>query len=433
MTDDTTVAAPATVVPPPAPAADGMNSRARRHQAYLARTAGRGGRGRGRASTAPGTAPREKTEEKVGIPGIPSFCTPAENGDQARFDKVRNKLASHVVQNLYQGKDLSPILLLLTDAVLTEPVELTTAEESSKLKVKMWDMEVEQYVLQLAQLKENTVILHTIIWEQCTKSLRIKLKGTDGYETAKTANDCIWLLSTIRGISLNYESTKPKYLSLDDAQEQYVVFRQDRKSNDDYFKAFIGVVSVYEHLGGVFTHGTAFQVEIAAKVAKAVAEGENAGVAEKRETAAIRDKVLATSLIKRSGPKYATLRKDLANAFALGDDKYPSDLTLALGILNAYVGPATEKERTHRTDQRTGLQFAQVSNAAPVAGINGRLFSDVNCYACGGMGHYAMDCPRAAGTNAAANAAAGTATAGTAAAAASAATAATAARGAARQ
>ena len=178
MTNDMTAAAQAAVVPPPAPAADVMNSRARRRQAYLARTAGRGGRGRG--STAPGTAPREKTEEKVGIPGIPSLCTPAENGDQARFDKVRSKLASHVVQNLYQGKDLSPILLSLTDAVLTEPVELTTADETSKLKVKMWDMEVEQYVLQLAQLKENTVILHTIIWEQCTKSLRIKLKGTDG-------------------------------------------------------------------------------------------------------------------------------------------------------------------------------------------------------------------------------------------------------------
>ena len=93
-------------------------------------------------------------------------------------------MASHVVQTLYQGKDLSPILLSLTDAVLTEPTELSTADEGSKLKVKIWDMEVEQYVLQLGQLKENTVILHTIIWEQCTKSLKIKLKGTDGYEAS---------------------------------------------------------------------------------------------------------------------------------------------------------------------------------------------------------------------------------------------------------
>ena len=89
MTDETTTVA---VVPPPAPApsADGMNSRTRRRQTYLARQqAERGGGGRG--STAPsGTAPREGTEEKVGIPGIPYFCTPAENGDKARFDKVQS-------------------------------------------------------------------------------------------------------------------------------------------------------------------------------------------------------------------------------------------------------------------------------------------------------------------------------------------------------
>jgi len=267
--------------------------------------------------------------------------------------------------------------------------------------------------------------LHTIIWEQCTKSLRIKLKGTDGYEAAKKSTDCIWLLSTIRGISLNYESTKPKFLSLDDALKQYVVFRQDTKSNDDYFKAFIGVTSIYEHLGGTLTHGTAFEIEIAARIATGVADGEDVDVATKRATAIIRDKVLATALIKRSGAKYATLRKDLANAYALGDDKYPSDLAITLGVLNVYIGPAKEKQRDRNS--RTQLQFAQVSGggAALVAGTNGRVWDGVLCYACNSIGHYAMGCPCAAGTAAA--------PAGTAAAAAPAAAAATAARGAARQ
>ena len=50
------------------------------------------------------------------------------------------------------------------------------------------------------------------------------------------------------------------------------------KSNNDYFKAFIGVVSIYEHLGGILIHGTAFEAEMATGVAKAVAEGEDAPV-----------------------------------------------------------------------------------------------------------------------------------------------------------
>ena len=373
----------APVVPPvaaPAPTA-GDTGRTRRQPWHRGGRGGRGGRGN---PTPPGTKPKEKTiEEKTGIPGIPSFCTPAENGDKARFDKVRSLLKSHVVQNLYRGKDVAIILSSMTDAVLAEPQELSTADEASKLKVKLWNMEVEEYVLQKGQLEENKVILHTIIWEQCTKSLRIKLKGTDGYEAAKEDSDSLWLLKTIRGIALNYESTKPKLLSLDDSLEQYLVFRQEGKSNDDYFKAFNGLVSVYEHLGGTLTHGNAFDTEIADIVAAAVAANAAADIvaAKKRATATVRDKVLATSLIKRSGPKYAVLRRDLANAYALGDDKYPSDLTSALGILNAYIGPTKEKER-ERNDSRREHQFAQVSGrgSAPVAGTNGRIWDGVSVW-----------------------------------------------------
>jgi hypothetical protein len=81
---------------------------------------------------------------------------------------------SHVVQNLYRGKDVAIILSLTT-----EPQELSTEDELSKLRVKMWNMEVEEYVLQKGRLKENKLILHTIIWEQYTKSLCIKLKGIE--------------------------------------------------------------------------------------------------------------------------------------------------------------------------------------------------------------------------------------------------------------
>ena len=97
------------VPPPVATPANGMTSRQRRSQAYQARQA-RKGRGGGRGNTALGTAPREKTKEKMGIQGIPSFCTPADNGDKARFNKARNLLKSHVVQNFYQGKDVTTIL-----------------------------------------------------------------------------------------------------------------------------------------------------------------------------------------------------------------------------------------------------------------------------------------------------------------------------------
>jgi len=88
------------------------------------------------------------------------------------------------------------------------------------------------------------------------------IKGTDAYEAAKDTNDCLWLLKIICGICLSYESSKPKIVSLHDALEQYIIFRQDTKSNGDIFKAFNSLVSVYEHLSGTLVHGTAYDDEI---------------------------------------------------------------------------------------------------------------------------------------------------------------------------
>lgn len=115
---------------------------------------------------------------------------------------------------------MSSIITTLKDAVLTVPPDLSDEDAKSRLEEKLWTMKVEDYVMQKAQVDENKTILYTIIWEQCTTSLRIKLKGTDGYEDAKGNNDCVWLLISIRGICLNYEGSRPKILSLDGALEQ---------------------------------------------------------------------------------------------------------------------------------------------------------------------------------------------------------------------
>jgi hypothetical protein len=133
----------------------------------------------------------------------------------------------------------------------------------------------------------------------------------------------------------SFKMAKPKLPSLNDALKQYIIFRQELKSNDDYFKAFSNIISVYKHFGGTLTHGTTFDAEIADMVAAAFTAGEDVAVAKIRAIAVIRDKVLATVLIKQSGTKYATLRRDLANAYTLCGDKYPCDLTNVLGILNA--------------------------------------------------------------------------------------------------
>jgi len=83
-------------------------------------------------------------EHRSGIQDIPLFCTPAENGNKACFDKVQSLLMSPIVQTLYRGSDMVSILASLKDAILPEPVELSDKDEKSKLKTKRWNLYVEE-------------------------------------------------------------------------------------------------------------------------------------------------------------------------------------------------------------------------------------------------------------------------------------------------
>jgi len=197
---------------------------------------------------------------------------------------------------------------------------------------------VEAYSFKLLQLIENKTIVFTMVWDQCSKSMRIQVKGTDGYDSAKDACDCKWLVMTIRAISLGFESSKARILCLDDALEFLMNLRQEGLSVDDFSKAYIAALLNYEHLGGTITHGTAFDSEVEAEVALASKQDEDS--ARKKAIATVRDKVIGTSIIKRSGAKYLPLRKELANAYALSNDNYPTDLTAAIRVLNTYQAPS---------------------------------------------------------------------------------------------
>lgn len=52
-------------------------------------------------------------------------------------------LKGHIVQTLYCGNEVVNIVALFNDAALLEPIELSEEDKKSKLKSKMWNLEVE--------------------------------------------------------------------------------------------------------------------------------------------------------------------------------------------------------------------------------------------------------------------------------------------------
>jgi len=85
---------------------------------------------------------------------------------------------------------------------------------------------------------------------------------------------------------------------------------------------------------------------------------------------------------------YTALRSELANSFALGSDRYPTDHFTAFDVLNACNAPSAPPPR----GQSHHHHFTQVG-LAPIAGTNGRIWDAVTCYNCNCLGHYSRDCP----------------------------------------
>ncbi len=57
---------------------------------------------------------------------------------------------------------------------------------------------MKQFVKRESTLVSNMVTIHAVAWGQCSEAMKARLKSLDGYQAKADANDCLWLLESIR-------------------------------------------------------------------------------------------------------------------------------------------------------------------------------------------------------------------------------------------
>jgi len=244
---------------------------------------------------------QETITQPGGIAGAPYFKTPTENGDKALFNKVKGKVRDYVLDRYDHGLDIGSLLSNLTDPVITEPFDHTQAEidKMGVLKRMKWENECQIYFERVSTLKSNKVILYSILWNQFSSAMRIKVKGTSGYTENKEGNNCVWLLETIRAVCLDYDSSKSELMSLDNSLERLILYRQLEKTNEDYFRGYMTLVAVFEQQGGDLLYGQKFRDKVTKKIP--VLRGQSTEEHEaqiKQELRIQREKIITVSLIK---------------------------------------------------------------------------------------------------------------------------------------
>jgi hypothetical protein len=250
-------------------------------------------------------------------------------------------------------------------------------------------------------LRGNLAAVQAVIWGQCSEAMKAKIKSLDGYDTSDGKDNCKWLLSNIKAVTMQFDAKHNGYVSMLDATAGFLNCRQQPgQSADSYLEALKSHTDTIEYHGGVLALNPKLAPERKTNGTK---------YTEEERTKIARDCTLAAALIRGSDPtRYGTLVADLANQYSKGKDEYPTDITSAYSLLVNYRTPvnATRGNRhnnggaattssgttTTTSSESSAMTFAQ-QGAAAVPGTNGVLHEGVTCYRCNGTGHYACDCP----------------------------------------
>ncbi len=82
-----------------------------------------------------------------------------------------------------------------------------------------------------------------MIYNQCSAELKNKLKGTQGYDTAKSGNNMAKLLTMIHGYCCQFDQLRDEYMAIVAAiKNLFYFFQKTEQSNADYPKDFMAML-----------------------------------------------------------------------------------------------------------------------------------------------------------------------------------------------
>ena len=105
------------------------------------------------------------------------------------------------------------------------PKDITTTEEGSKIKMKMWEIRVKKYMDREEVPTESANKLYGIVIGQCMPPLRSTIKHDAEYVIKSSDFDTLWLLKKIKKTTAGVDMKANPALTL---HEQMLIFMTTR-------------------------------------------------------------------------------------------------------------------------------------------------------------------------------------------------------------
>ena len=287
------------------------------------------GRGARRSNRNGGSATTQKKKMEGGTKELGSnvFQLYSESRDRKQFERTKDAVEHYVRLNLNKGNDIVPTIRDMKTSTISLPSELSDADKANTVKVRIFEKKIDAYVKREEQMEDNLKTLYSILWNQCSKQVKIQVKTADDYDARSESCDSLWLLKAIKGICYSFQDQKNKFIAIDKAKTAIYTFHQGTDMTlADYQKEFLNMIDVLEHYGGSFADDPAL-----------IKECFISGRTKEEARKAAREGAIATAFtLRASKDRYGDLLIDLENQFSLGQDQYPDTMGEAFSLLANY-------------------------------------------------------------------------------------------------
>jgi hypothetical protein len=329
------------------------------------------------------------------------------SSNPAKFSKLLKNIKNYIHKTYKDQDDMVKTIQQMERVILNYPEKQKKTDavccnangdpdpDMFKMAVFGWKKDYKSMKSRMDRYKGNESNAWALIYNQCSAELKNKLKGTQGYNTAKSGNDVTKLLMMIHGYCCQFDLLSNKYMGIVAAiKNLFYFFQKTEQSNADYHKDFMAMLKVIKEYGGVgsmthFPNMLKRELETnGTDLSKATSEQLKDG----KKT--ICGKFLAALMLSRAnGAKYNDIKQGMKENFAMGTSKYPKSPEAVLRILNAYQPPAgwNKHRQEAGTTSKEGAIFAQAE------GRDNYWKLRKDCFKCGKRGHIARECPEIEG------------------------------------
>jgi outer membrane PBP1 activator LpoA protein len=98
-----------------------------------------------------------------------------ESADPNQFEKTVEVLGKYAAKNFKHAGDLELLFRNLSMRTVEQPTELDK-KTATKADIKVYDKELDIYVVRKTKLKDNVKALYAVAWGQCSDAMKAKIK-----------------------------------------------------------------------------------------------------------------------------------------------------------------------------------------------------------------------------------------------------------------